>query len=251
MAAKRDGQGQITVPVEFGELVGEDRHLADEALRLQRRQFQARDASRSTEAGVLTQRISQLEDQRQGYERQIEANTKQQRLIGEELEGLRSLASRGYAPLTRVRALERTAAQLEGEQGALRSQVASTGEQIGEARLQMLGVSTRLNEEVAEQLRQIDIQLNELQPRLADLQNRLAWADVRSPVSGEVVGLTVFTPGGVVQPGQTLMEVVPDDAAQILMVWLSPTDIDNVHVGMETEVRLPGLRGSRSAPLGG
>lgn len=242
LIAERDGLATIIPPPEIAGLSGGDKVLAEEAMRLQERQFQARGAGRSTETGVLRQRVSQLEDQRRGYERQIEANAEQQRLIAEELEGIRSLARRGYAPLTRVRALERTAAQLEGEQGSLRAQVASTGEQIGEARLQMLGVSTRLSEDVSDQLRQIEVQLNELQPRLADLQAQIARGEVRSPATGQIVGLTVFTPGGVIQPGQTLMEVVPENASQVLVVHVSPTDIDNVRVGLETEVRFPGLR---------
>ncbi|WP_313454341.1 HlyD family type I secretion periplasmic adaptor subunit [Brevundimonas sp.] len=248
LIAERDRLQAIPTPPEFTDLGAEDEALAEEAMRLQRRQFAARDASRSTEGGVLRQRISQLEDQQDGYRRQIAANSEQQRLIAEELEGLRSLASRGYAPLTRVRALERTAAQLDGEQGSLRAQVAATSEQIGETRLQLLGVGTRLDEDVSEQLRQIDVQLNELRPRLEDLRNQIARSEIRSPATGQVLGLTAFTRGGVIQPGQTVLEIVPDKASQILVARLNPADVDNVHVGMTTEIRFPGLR-ERNPPI--
>ena len=155
---------------------------------------------------------------------------------------MRSLAAQGYAPLNRVRALERTAASLQGEEGALIAQIAGTREQIGETRLQMLGVNTQLDEDVSEQLRQAEIRLNELQPRLAELRSQIARTQVRSPATGQVVGLSVFTPGGVVQAGQVLMEIVPDDASQVLIARIAPADIDNLRVGMETEVRFPGLR---------
>jgi len=248
LVAERDGLSALPTPVEFANLSGEDKVLADEAMRLQRIQFTARGAGRSTETGVLDQRVGQLRDQMRGYERQIEANSIQQRLIAEELEGLRSLAERGYAPLTRVRALERTAAALEGEQGSLRAQVARTREQIGETRLQTLGVSTKLNEDVAEQLRQVEVQLNDLQPRLVELRDQLARAEIRSPATGQVVGLTVFTPGGVIQPGQMLMEVVPDEASQVVVAQIDPADIDNLRVGLDTEVKFPGLR-ERNPPI--
>lgn len=206
LIAERDRLGALPVPPEFADLSADDRAVADEALRLQRQQFAARGAGRSTQTGVLGQRVGQLQDQMDGYQRQIEANAEQQRLIGEELEGIRSLAARGYAPQTRVRALERTAAALEGEQGSLRAQVARTREQIGETRLQMAGVTTTLNEDVAEQLRQVEVQLNDLQPRLADLRSQIARAEIRSPATGQVVGLTVFTQGGVIAPGQTVID---------------------------------------------
>lgn len=242
LVAERDRLGSIPMPAEFANLPPEDQPIAAEAMRLQRLQFGARGAGRSTERGVLQQRVGQLEQQINGYERQIEANEEQRRLINEELEGMRSLAAQGYAPQTRVRALERQAAALDGEQGNLRAQVARAREQVGETRLQSLAVGTTLNEDVAEQLRNIDVQLNELQPRLASTRAQIARNQVRAPVSGQVVGLTAFTTGGVIQPGQTLMEIVPADASQIIVAQISPADVDNLVIGQRTEVKFPGLR---------
>jgi HlyD family secretion protein len=242
LIAERDGLGVIPGPPEFADLTPGDLRLARESLRIQQLQFGARRSGRSSETGVLGQRVAQLNEQIAGYERQIVANQEQQRLIQEELTGMRSLADRGYAPLTRVRALERTAAQLDGELGSLRSQMARSHEAIGETRLQAAGVFTRMNEDVADQLRQINVELNELQPRMAELRAQIARTEVRAPVSGEVVGLTIFTRGGVVQPGQTLMEVVPRDASQIIVARINPNDVDNLRLGLMTEVRFPGLR---------
>lgn len=248
LVAERDKLSAIPSPPEFSALPPEDRALADEAIRLQRLQYGARSASRSTEVGVLRQRIGQLEERIEGLHRQIASNVEQSRLIGEELEGLRSLAAQGYAPQNRVRALERNAAALDGEQGSLRAQVAATRQQIGETRLQMLSVSTVLDEDVSDQLRQIEVQLNELQPRLASLRDQIERTRIRSPVSGQVVGLAIFTEGGVIQPGQLLMEVVPEKAAQVIVARINPADIDNVRVGLETEVKFPGLR-ERDPPI--
>lgn len=245
LTAERDGRA-LVAPPEFAGLSPADAELANASLALQRRQMGARREGRSTETGVLGQRVAQLNEQIVGYERQIAANAEQQRLIAEELEGIRALAARGYAPMTQVRALERSAAQLEGERGGLQSQIARSREAVGEARLQMSGVSSKMNEDVAEQLRQIDIQLNELRPRLTELRAQLARTEIRAPADGAVVGLSVFTPGGVVAPGQTLMEVVPADASQIIVAQVSPTDIDGVRPGRETEIRFPGLRGAPS-----
>ena len=242
LTAERDGLRSIPMPPEFANLPPEDAALAMESLRIQQLQFGARRTGRSTETGVLGQRIAQLNEQIQGYERQITANIEQQRLIQEELAGMRSLAEKGYAPLTRVRALERTAAQLDGELGSLRAQIARSREAVGETRLQMAGVSSEMNEDVADQLRQIDVQLNELRPRMTELRSQIARSEVRAPASGQVVGLTIFTQGGVIQPGQTLMEIVPNDASQIIVAQVSPNDIDNLKTGQTTEVRFPGLR---------
>jgi HlyD family secretion protein len=248
LVAERDRLRAIPTPAEFANLPPEDAALAQESLRIQQLQFGARRTGRSTETGVLGQRIAQLNDQIDGYERQIASNEEQQRLIQDELAGMRSLAEKGYAPQTRVRALERTAAQLDGELGSLRAQIARSREAVGETRLQMVGVNTKMGEDVADQLRQIDVQLNELRPRMIELRAQIARNEVRAPASGQVVGLTIFTQGGVIQPGQTLMEIVPNDASQVIVAQVSPTDVDNLRVGLETEIKFPGLR-ERNPPI--
>lgn len=242
LIAERDGLGAVPTPAEFAALPLEDVPLAEEALRLQRRQFGARSSGRSTERGVLSQRVSQLEQQMAGFQRQLTANAEQRRLIADELADVRRLAEQGYAPLSRVRALERQAAQLDGEDGNLRAQIARIGEQIGETRLQMASVGTTLNEDVADQLRNVEVQLNELQPRLASVRAQIGRNQIRAPVDGQVVGLTIFTPGGVIQAGQTLMEIVPDDASPVIVAEIAPTDIDNLAVGQTTQIMFPGLR---------
>lgn len=244
LVAERDRLASIPTPAEFASLDADDAALAQESLRIQQAQFNARRTGRSTETGVLGQRVNQLNEQIVGYQGQIAANVEQQRLIQEELTGMRSLAAQGYAPQTRVRALERAAAQLDGEQGALRSQIAQSREAIGQARLEMSGVSTKLGEDVAEQFRLIDVQLNELRPRLAELRAQIARSEVRAPATGQVVGLTIFTQGGVIQAGQTLMEVVPSEASQVIVAQISPNDVDNLEHGQQTEVKFPGLRES-------
>ena len=73
-------------------------------------------------------------------------------------------------------------------------------------------------------------------------REQLARALVRAPATGQVVGLTVFTVGGVVQAGQTLMEIVPDRAHLIIEARVSPADADDLRIGQETEVRFTAFR---------
>ena len=248
LVAERDNLSTIPTPVEFNNLIPADQPLADEAMRIQRQEFGARGTGRDTREGMLNQRISQLEQQIVGLNRQIEANQRQAQLIEEELNGARSLANRGYTPVNRVRALERNAAALLGEEGSLQAQVARAREAIGETRIQMVGIDTDLGEDVTEQLRQVEVQLNELQPRMVALRDQIERSMVRAPVSGTVVGLSIFTEEGVVQAGQTLMEIVPENANLIISAIVSPQDADNLHAGMDTQIRFAALR-DRSLPI--
>jgi HlyD family type I secretion membrane fusion protein len=248
LTAERTRAGAIATPVEFASLTGEDLALAQDALALQRLQFNARRQSLDAQRGVLGQRVSQLAEQSTGYERQLESNAEQKRLIGEELEGLRKLAAQGYAPMTKVRALERSEAALTGEEGAFRAQIARSGEAIGETRMQLMTLDRRMMEEVTGQLRDVQVRLDELQPKLVALREQLDRAVVRAPEGGKVVGLSVFTVGGVVSPGATLMEIVPQDRALVIQANVAPGDADDLRIGQTTQVRFTSLH-ERDLPI--
>ena len=248
LIAERDRQAGFAAPPEFAKLTPEDQPLADEALRLQRQQFQARRSSLQTQRGVLNQRILQLSQQSSGAERQLDANREQQKLIEEELEGVQDLAAKGYAPKTRVLALQRSAASLTGEDGAYRAQIARSAEQIGETRLQTLSLERQMMEEVSGQLRDVQVRLDDLQPKVLAAREQLARATIRAPSGGKVVGLNVFTVGGVVAPGQTLMEIVPQDRRLVIQAKVSPNDADDLKPGQRTQIRFTSLH-ERDLPL--
>ncbi|MDP1738411.1 MAG: HlyD family type I secretion periplasmic adaptor subunit [Caulobacter sp.] len=246
--AERRHLGAFAAPPEFATLAPEDKVIADEAMVLQRQQFVARRRSIEAQRGVLSQRVSQLSEQVTGYQKQLEANAEQQRLIGEELDGMRKLAAQGYAPVNRVRALERTEASLAGEDGAFRAQIARSGEAIGETRMQLLSIDRQMIEEVTSQLRDVQVRLDELQPRLAAMRDQVARTTVRAPEGGKVVGLTVFTVGGVVGPGALLMEIVPQDRALVIQANVAPNDADDLKEGQETQIRFTSLH-ERDLPI--
>lgn len=248
LIAERDGLAAPVTPVAFAGLAPEDQILADEAMGLERRQLAAQRAALASRRGVLGERASQLAEQINGYNRQLAANREQQRLIGEELEGMRKLAAQGYAPLTRVRALERAAADLVGTDGAYRAQAASAREGIGETRMQALQGDREHMDEVIADLRQSEIELNDLKPKLAAARDQLSRGMVRAPASGQVVGLKVFTVGGVAAPGDTLMEIVPQRAPLVIEARVSPNDADDVHVGQNADVKFTAFH-DRHLPL--
>jgi HlyD family type I secretion membrane fusion protein len=248
LEAERDHASAVTTPVEYAALPAEDQALAADAMRLQQQQFQARRAALAAQQSVLGQREKQLGEQITGYDRQLDSNRQQQRLIGEELTGLRQLAAKGYAPTNRVRETERAAEGLVGEDGALQAQIAQGGQQIGETRMQMLSADRQMLQEVADQLRDTQSKLDEYVPKLRAAREQLADAMIRAPASGQVVGLSTFTVGGVVSPGEVLMDVVPDNKALVIQATVSPDDADDLSVGQDVQVRFSSLH-ERDLPI--
>lgn len=248
LQAEQFGQSAITWPATFTTLTGEDRVQAEAAMRVQETQFRARAAALASQKSVLRQKSAELSQQVQGFTRQIEASDEQQRLIGEELQGVRSLAAEGYAPQTRVRSLQRTQAELGGQRGQYAASIAQAHEQSGEAQLQILQVDRQRSEEVASQLRDVEFQLNDAVPKLSAARDQLARQQIRAPATGAVVGLSVFTVGAVIAPGQKLLDVVPDNSGLVIEARLAPAAADDVRVGHEVEVKFPSLH-DRTLPV--
>jgi HlyD family secretion protein len=248
LLAESGGQRDFAVPAEFASLPAEDRELAQQAIALQRSEMRARAGSDSAQRSVLGQRAGQLVQQQSGYVKQREALERQQQLIQQELDGLMSVAAKGYASMNRVRQLQRAQADLEGQEAAMRAEYARAGEGIGETRMQSLSVTRGRLESIEGDLKDTQAKLSETLPKLVATREQLQRSLVRSPVTGQVVGLTVFTIGGVVRPGDTLMEVVPDGRELIIRAQVNPADADDVFVGQEAQVRFVTVH-NRSLPL--
>ncbi len=171
----------------------------------------------------------------------------QLRLINEELESLRTVAEKGFVSRNRVRALERARADLEGQRGQYAATVASSGSQQGESRLQILEAQSNYYERIATELRDVENALADVRPKWSAARDQLARTEIRSPATGTVVGLTVFTPGGVIAAGQKLMDIVPDKAPLTIEARVLPADADDVRIGQPAFVRFDTLH-ERSLP---
>jgi HlyD family secretion protein len=248
LRAELTGTGTVVTPVEFASLSPADQILADDALLGQRQLSQARRESLSAEQAVLRQRMIQHSEQIEGYRHQMTSNREQVRLINDEIGGLRELLPRGFVAVNRLREVERAGAQLDGNYGAYQAEAARSAAARGEARLQIVALSRQLIAEAAVQLRETQVRLDELQPKLLALREQLDRATVRAPASGKVVGMTVFTEGGVVGAGAILMEIVPQDRQLVIEGKVSPTDADDLRPGMDTQVRFSGIH-ERNLPI--
>ena len=220
---------------------GGDKAEAARALQIQESQMRTRAAVLSAQRGVLGQRTAQAGSEGQGYSRQVTATNEQLRLISEELESLRTVAEKGFVSKSRIRALERAKAELEGQSGQYSATVAQSHGAVSESRLQILEARSNYLDKVTTELREVETMLNEILPKLSAARDQLARTEIRSPATGTVVGLTVFTPGGVIAAGHKLMDVVPDKAGLAIEARISPADGDDL------QCRAEGVRSIRYA----
>jgi HlyD family secretion protein len=248
LLAERAGQRDFAPPPEFAALPPSDRELAQQALELQRSQMRARASSLTAQQSVWHQRSLELGEQQTGYARQRASLQEQQRLIADELQSLKQLQQKGFASTNRIRALERAEAEIKAQEARMVAEHARAGEGMGEARMQSLTLTRTIIEQIATDLRDTQAKLSEVVPKLVAAREQLQHSLVRAPATGRVVGLSVFTVGGVAAPAQTLMEVVPEDKMLVVQAQVQPNDADDVYPGQPAQIRFASER-NRSLPL--
>ncbi len=241
LEAEQLGHATITAPKEFAALTGEDRSEAALAMQLQRTELNARAAVLGAQRGALGQRVAQSGEQGRGYGEQAKSTIEQLRLVDAQIAALKPVADKGFVSQTRIRELERARAELEGRRGQYSASVAQTRGAVRESEIQVLEAERTFRERTASDLRDVETKLGELLPKWAAARDQLERTAIRAPATGAIVGLSVFTPGGVIAAGQTLMDIVPEKAPLLIQARIAPDDADDLGVGQRTLVKFSGL----------
>ena len=203
----------------------------------QDRLFEARNVSLSREIEQLGKRTEQIRSQIQGFDAEGVALERQLELIESELATLQDLLAKGLAQAGRVLALERDQAGLMGSIGELASRRAQAEGQITEFDLQVLKLGSDRREEAIQQLRDLQYRELELQERYRALTAQRDRLVVKAPVSGVVYGLTVYSPGTVIQPAAPLLYIIPSDRPLVIAANIEITAIDQVHLDQEVALK--------------
>lgn len=234
LLAERDGASKVTFPSEL-EKQRADPRIAD-MMRLQSQLFSSRQGSLKNELGAAEEGIAGLKAQVKGLQESHQSKKMQMGLLKEQLEGMRDLAKDGYVARNRLLELERTYAQINGS-------ISEDIGQIGRFQSQQVELAMRRSQRIQDYQKEVRTQLTEVQKEAEALGNRLSAQDfelasveLKSPVAGTVVGLAVFTKGGVVAPGFKMMDIVPSDDPLVVEGQLPVNLIDRVHPGLPVDL---------------
>jgi HlyD family secretion protein len=235
LAAERDGASDVAAPKELANRLN-DPDVVD-ALNSERKLFELRLKSRTGQKDQLQQRIKQLQEQIVGLTAQQDAKAKEFALIEQELTGVRDLWQKNLVQLTRLTALEREEARLQGERGQLVAGAAEAKGKITETQLQIIQVDQDLSSDVAKELRETDSKIGEYVERKVTAEDQLKRTDIRAPQDGVVFQTTANTIGGVVTAGDQIMIIVPEADTLMVEVKVEPRDIDQVLFGQPVVLR--------------
>jgi HlyD family type I secretion membrane fusion protein len=161
------------------------------------------------------------------------------------------LFKKGLARKSRMLALQRRASELEGNRNLHLAQIARARQSMTESRMRAGELKTTMINEVVENLRAAEAERYDLEERLRAARDVLRRTEVRATIGGTVVGLAVFTSGGVAAPGDRLLDIVPSGKTLMVEARIDPRDIDVVHRGLPANVRITAFNQRDQAPIGG
>jgi HlyD family type I secretion membrane fusion protein len=244
LLAERDGLDAIAFPAGLSVPADPKSVVLIEG---QRNIFQARRDALQAQAAILSQRAEQLGTEIRATKAQLAATDEQLRLIAEEVATVSDLLSKGLERKPRLLALQRQQSQLEGLRGEQRAAIVKAEQAIAETKLQAEDLKKKRSSEVALDLREAQAQLLEVSEKLGLAADVAQRAQVLSPASGRVVSLRVHTLGGVVGPGEPLLDIVPQSDDLVVEARVRPVDVDAVAIGQSAQVALTAYK-QRTTP---
>jgi HlyD family type I secretion membrane fusion protein len=245
LEAERDGLDAIQFPPELSARQSDPKVAT--VVGGQQKIFDTRRQSLRAQLGILSQRVEQLGSEIAGHKAQLVSANEQIQLTQEEIATVTDLLNRGLERKPRLLALQRQQSYLEGSRGEQLGAIAKAQQEIGEAKLQSADLLDKRSSEIALELRDTQSRLLENRQKLGaavDVDNRM---EVVAPVSGQVVDLKVHTLGGVVRPGDALLDIVPQSDELVVEARVRPVDIDAVHAGQSAQVALTAYK-QRTTP---
>lgn len=197
----------------------------------------SRRAALAAEVRAMQESIRGQEGLVLSYQQMLDSRRNQVALLQEELKHTRELVQEGYTPRNRQLELERMVAESATAQADLQGNTVRARQAVSELRQRIIARQQDYRKEVEQQLADASREVIAEQEKYRALQNDLARTEIRSPASGQVVGLAMHTVGGVVQPGQRLMDIVPGSVPLLLEARVAPQFIDRVREGLPVDIR--------------
>jgi protease secretion system membrane fusion protein len=249
LIAERDGAKELKMPAEVEKLKADPRYAS--VMQAQRQLFSARRSSLQSELAAIDESIAGLKMQMQGLQESLSNKKQQLVFLKEQLDNMRDLAKDGYVARNRLLDVERTYAQINGDISADIGNIGRGQKQISELILRRTQRLQDYQKEVRGQLADVQKEADALSSRLTSQEFDLSNTLVKAPVDGTIVGMNIFTKGGVVGSGFRMMDIVPSSDPLIVDGEVPTYLIDKVHPNLEVELIFSAFNQSKTPHIPG
>ena len=244
--AERDGLDAVAFAPELMAMAGNPEVAKN--IEAQKSVFSTRRTEFEAQRQINERQIGAIQHEIEGLKAQKAANEEQLALTAKEAESTELLLSKGLTEKSRLLDMQRNKARLAGDVGQLMSEIGKAEQRILETKSQLIDLHSKFFIEVADLYRQTTAELSDTEQRLTASRGVLERHIIRSPSNGVIVKLNYHSAGGVIQPSQPVLEILPTDEKLIVEANVRPEEIDFVQTGQLASVRLSALN-QRTTPM--
>lgn len=233
LQTEREGAHAVQFPEEL-----ENDHSAQvqAALRAQRDVFASRRRSLEGELRIVRESTKGLQAQLASLAQLKTGREKQVNLFNAQLGKFQALQQQGFVSQNQLLDIERQLSEVQSKQAEDLSNIAATNARLAEFQLRDQQILNDYRKDVEAQLTEAQKELSLQTERLKGLSDSFDRLVIKAPVAGTVVDVAVNTVGGVVKPGDRVMDIVPTDEALVVEAQLAPQFIDRVRPGLPADV---------------
>jgi protease secretion system membrane fusion protein len=233
--AEQAGSGEIDFHPDVKAALNDP--LIKQQVSTQQQLIQARRAALAADLQGIEESMQGLKEQLGSYQNILVQRRSQLALLTEELNNTRGMVKEGYAPRNRQLELERMVAESNAAIADLTGNSLRITRQVAELGQRSLARKQEYRKEIETQLADVTREVQSDAEKFVAVTADLDRMEIKAPANGQVVGLSVQTVGAVLQPGQKLLDVVPDQQTLLLEAHIPPHLIDKVQAGLMADIR--------------
>lgn len=237
LMAQRDMTDKIDFPPEVTAFT--DDPLIVNAVHDNQSQFNHRRESLLRGSEVIEQQLAQARDEIRQAD--LDEKTAQQQIdsIGIELPNLRMLLEKGLVALPRVTTLERQLIQVQSQFDSAKINKTKAKEKVAEYQARVDQIKQDYRQEAANAMPDVRKTISDAKQQLIIAGDALQRIEIKAPVTGTVQQLKMFTVGGVIKPGDPILDIVPLSDTLVVRAKVLPIDVDRILTGEAVEIRVP------------
>ncbi|PQQ38972.1 hemolysin D [Photorhabdus luminescens] len=249
LLAEQHGDEALIFPDLLQQLHSEPR--VNEIIELQKQLFVSRREVLRSDLAGLEQSVEGIDFQIKGLKSSFLNKRMQQAALKEQITNLKSLADEGYFPRNRYLELLREQAELNSSIAEMEGRAGQLEKQLQETQQRIIQRKADYQREVRTQLAEVQVSASEYRNKLDTAQFELTHTSIVAPVDGTVVGLNIFTQGGVVAPGEKLMEILPDQMAFEVETRVAVNLADKISKGLNVDLMFTAFNQNRTPKVEG
>jgi len=199
--------------------------------------YQTNEQQLNSRLNALREKLEQKKQELSEAQTNLMHLKESSRMIAKEVKMTKPMVLKGVRSKIDFLKLQREANEIEGKYSTTKKSIPRLKSAIKEVRSTIKETTLLFQSDAKEKLNETIAEYEGLRANSTALKDQVSRTVVRSPMNGVVQNLFVHTIGGVIRPGENIMEIVPSDETLLVEVKIKPSDIAFIYYGQKAIVK--------------